>query len=108
MASHLTVPSLPVIIRQIMVVARVADTLPDEAIDVDIVVLTPAGEWAIDGHPDSVQIELAAEYVLVTLRDLRLAEEGTYRFAVSLNHQEPVAVDVSVFTAPSRRYAQVH
>jgi hypothetical protein len=107
-ASRLAVPSLPVSVRQIMVVARVVETLPEEAIDVGVAVLTPSGEWAISGDPDSVQIELAGEYVLVTLRDLRLTEEGTYQFAVVLDQQKPVAVELPVCVTPSRRYAEVH
>ena len=107
-ASRLAVPSLPVIVRQIMVVARVVEALPEEALDVGVAVLTPSGDWAISGGPDSVHIELAAEYVLVTLRDLCLTEEGTYRFAVVLGQQEPVAVDVPICVTPSRRYAEVH
>jgi hypothetical protein len=107
-ASRLTVPSLPVIVRQIMVAARVVDTVPGEAIDVGVAVSTPSGDWAIESESDSVHIELAGEYVLVTLRDLHLREEGTYRFVVAVDQQEPVAVGVSVSVTPSRRYAEVH
>jgi hypothetical protein len=107
-AQRLAIPSLPVIVRQVMVAAHVVDTVPGEAIDVGVAVSTPSGEWAIEGESDSVHIELAGEYVLVTLRDLQLTEEGTYRFVVAVDQQEPVAVGVSVSITPSRRYAEVH
>ena len=58
---------------------------------------------AIGDHPDSMHIELAAEYILVTIRDLCLAEEGTYRFALTLDQQQPVVVDVPVSVTSSRR-----
>jgi hypothetical protein len=107
-ATHLMLPSLPVAIHQLMLVARVIDPLPGEQVEVGVNVLTPSGAWAIADHPDSVHIEVAAEYILVTLRDLPLTAEGTYRFRVHLDEQEPVAVDVPVFVIPDRRYAEVH
>jgi hypothetical protein len=106
-ATHLVVPTLPIGIAQIMVVARVVDPLPEEDMDVGVAVLTPTGTWAVPDHPDSVQIEVAAEYVIVTIRDLPLTEEGTYRFAVYLD-QQTVAVDVPVCVLPTRHYAEVH
>jgi hypothetical protein len=106
-ATHLVVPTLPIGLSQIMVVARVVDPFPEEDMDVGVAVLTPTGTWAVPDHPDSVHIEVAAEYVLVTIRDLPLTEEGTYRFAVYLDRQT-VAVDVPVCVLPTRRYAEVH
>jgi hypothetical protein len=106
-ATRLLVPALPVIVRQMMVVARVVDPHPGEEMDVGAAVLTPTGQWAVPDDPDNVHIEVAAEYVLVTLRDLPLNEEGTYRFSVHLD-QQIVAVDVPVCVMPARRYAEVH
>jgi hypothetical protein len=105
--TKLLVPSLPIVMRQIMVVARVSDPLPGEEIGIGVAVLTPTGQWAEPDDPNSVQIEVAAEYLLVTLRDLPLMEEGTYRFAVYLDEQT-MAVEVPVCLPMSRRHAEVH
>jgi hypothetical protein len=105
--TKLLVPSLPIVVRQIMVVARVSDPSPGEEIDIGVAVLTPTGQWAEPDDPNSVQIEVAAEYLLVTLRDLPLTEEGSYRFAVYLD-EETMTVEVPVCLPTSQRHAEVH
>jgi hypothetical protein len=105
--TKLLVPSLPVVVRQIMMVARVSAPSPGEEIGMGVAVLTPTGQWAEPDDPDGVQIEVAAEYLLVTLRDLPIVEEGTYRFAVYLDEQT-MAVEVPVCLPTSRRHAEVH
>ena len=72
-----------------------------------VAVLTPTGLWAVPDEPDGVHIEVAEEYVLVTIRDLPLMEEGTYRFEVHLDEQT-VTVEMPVRVVPIRRYAEVH
>ena len=58
-------------------------------------------------EPDSVHIEVAEEYVMVTLRDLPLYEAGTYRFEVELD-AHTVAAEVPVRVTPTHSYAEVH
>lgn len=106
--TRLIVPSLPVGIRQLMVVAHIVDQRAGEELEVGAAVLTPAGTWATPDDPDCVHIEVAAEYVLVTLRDLPVREEGTHRFAVYLDQDHPVAVEVPVYIMPTERRALVH
>jgi hypothetical protein len=105
--TRLLVPKLPIVMRQVMVVARVSDPSPGEEINIGVAVLTPSGQWAEPDDPDGVQIEVASEYLLVTLRDLPLMEEGTYRFAVYLD-EHTMTVDVPVCLPTSRRHAEVH
>src|SRR5262249_17442275 len=48
---------------------------------------------------DHILVEMAQEYVLVTLQGIPLHEEGVYRFRIALNRQAPVFVDVPILTA---------
>jgi hypothetical protein len=104
--TRLLVPSLPIVMRQIMVVARVSALSPEE-INIGVAVLTPTGQWAEPEDPDSVRIEVAAEYLFVTLRDLPLTEEGTYRFVVYLD-QQTAAAEVPVCLPVTRPHSSVH
>jgi hypothetical protein len=106
--TQLVVPSLPIHLRQIMMVAHVIDPTPGEQVDVGVAVVTPAGMWAAPSSSDNLHIEVAAEYILVTLRDLQLSEEGVYRFQLHLDDDQPAVVNVPVLAVPRPRYAEVH
>jgi hypothetical protein len=51
---------------------------------------------------------MAHEYVLVTLRELPLHEEGIYRFRLALNGQTPAFVDVPALATTFAAPAEVH
>lgn len=99
--THLVVPALPLRMRQIMMVAHVVDLEPGGRINVSVAVATPDGEWIAPTASDDIHIEVASEYVLVTLRDLPLKDEGTYRFALHVDPQQFITVDMPVFAMPS-------
>jgi hypothetical protein len=60
-----------------MLVARVVDSLASEQMDVGVAVLSPSGRWPLADDPGHGHVEVTDEYVLVTLRDAALTEEGT-------------------------------
>jgi len=53
-------------------------------------------------------VHIFAEYVLVTLRQIPLTEEGIYRFTMSLGHHEPFEIDVPVLRVSQPAYAEIH
>src|SRR5215470_16153257 len=90
----LPVPSLPLALSQVMLVAKLTDIRPVEELSISIGVLSPSGRRPAPRQPDGIVIEMAREYVLATLRDLPILEEGIYRFHVALGAQALVAVDL--------------
>src|SRR5262245_3431359 len=92
----LPAPSLPLAISQMMLVARLTEIQPVEEIALSVAVVTPKGVLTTSNSRDCILVEMANQYVLVTLRDLPLHEEGIYRFRLALNGQAPVFVDVPV------------
>ena len=102
------VPTLPIVLHQVMLVAHLADIQPVEEVGFAISVVTPCGTTARPTARESIVIEMAGEYVLVTLRDVPLAEEGRYRFEIALTGQAPVSVGVTVLAATQPVAAQLH
>lgn len=95
----LPTPRLPLAISQVMLVAHLADIRPIEEVEISVAVVTPSGTLTTPRSSDCVAVEMAHEYVLVTLRDLPLKEEGVYRFQVALKGQPVASVDIPVLTA---------
>ncbi len=108
MARRISVPRLPLVLGQLMLVARLAEVKPVEEFEVSMAVVTPTGQWTTPTNPHGVSIVMSGEYVLVTLRDLPLMEEGVYRFQVGLTGQAPVSVEMSLLTARRPIPAGVH
>ena len=106
--TSLIVPAVPVHLREIMMVARVVDQRPGHDIDISVAVRTPSGLFATPSSSDNLHIEVANEYVLVTIRDLPLQDEGLYAFQVTLGSGSPVAVEIPVFAIPREQHAGVH
>ena len=52
--------------------------------------------WVATRNADCVTVEMAHEYVLVTLRELPLQQEGVYKFQIALNGVLVASVDVPV------------
>jgi len=109
MTTHLVLPSLPVRMRQIMMVARVADAMPGERLNVGFGLATPSGMWISPNSDDDVHVEVTGEHILVTLRDVPFKEEGAHRFGIQLGPQQLSTVDVPVVVQiPARQPAEFH
>ena len=104
----LPVPSLPIALHQVTLVAHLTDIQPVEDIGIAVSVVAPHGGSVRPRASDSVVIEAVGEYVLATLRDVPLSEEGLYRFEIALTGQPPTSVPVSVLTANRRIAAPYH
>ena len=101
-ATHFRVPSLPLEIGQIMMVARLIDGRPGDELAVGVAISTPRGGW-VQPREAGFEVEQAGEYLLVTLRDVPLVEAGMYRFAMALGEQEVVVdIPVALIAPPAR------
>jgi hypothetical protein len=79
-----------------MLVAELGELQQVEELGVRVEVVLPNGLFSNPREPGCISIEMAGHWVLVTLRDLPLTEEGLYRFEVGLSGQEPEAVTIPV------------
>ena len=102
------VPSLPPAVTQIMIAARIVDIRPGEEFDVSLSVAMPNGLWTAPDDSEGYEVGIAGEYVLMTLRNLPLHQEGIYRFEVSLDGGVPVALEIPVFLVSKPRHAAIH
>jgi hypothetical protein len=80
----LPLPTLPLAIGQLMFVAHLTDIQEVEEFQVTVAVVTPRGLVTIPKSGDCVEIEIAHDYILVTLRALPITEEGMYRFQLGI------------------------
>jgi hypothetical protein len=104
----LPVPQLPILVNQLMLVARLDRLKPIEELQIAAAVVSPSGIWKTPSVDDSVSIEMAREYILVTLRSVPLAEEGIHSFRLLIAGLPPISVDVPVLTVGSRVPAALH
>lgn len=98
-------PQLPVAMRQIVIVARVADVEAEETFGIGVSMLTPSGVSLTPQRTDGFDIAVTAEYIFITLRDIPLSEEGMHRFTVAVGKGEPVSIDVPVRLVVNRALA---
>jgi hypothetical protein len=91
-----SLPTPPLAVRRLTLVAHLADIQPIDEIEVSIGMVTPSGHHAARPGSGHVSIEMCGDYVLATLRDLLLIEEGVHRFQIRLRGQPVVAVGVPV------------
>jgi len=108
LTTTLPVPQLPIVVNQLMLVARLDGLKLIEEIQVAAAVVSPSGIWKTPSVDDSVSIEMAREFVLVTLRSIPLAEEGIHSFRLLIGGLPPVSVDVPVLTVGSVVPASLH
>jgi hypothetical protein len=94
--TRFAVPSLPLLVRQIMIATRIDDIQPGNAVAMGISMVTPSGSVVVPSHGDGIEVSVAGDYILITLRDIPLSEEGFYRFEISMGEQESVVLDVLV------------
>lgn len=109
MTTRLPVPRLPLAVNQLMLVARLGDLRTVEEFEVRVEVVLPNGMFSNPRDGRCISIEMAGEYVLVTLRGLPLAEEGPYQFQVSLSGQQPAVLTIPVVSVGApEQYVGIH
>ncbi len=95
-ASHLPVPSLPLLLMEHRVVARLAHLDARQAIDVSFGIVTPGGHWIAPGD-DAATLEVSGEFIIITLRSLPLREEGIHRLEVGLGNGSAASAEILVW-----------
>ncbi len=95
----LTVPTLPILVREMTLVVKVQNADPAGDLDLRIDVRTPHGLWSIPEDADAIELVITEHFIFATIRSLPLDAPGVYRFEVSSSRQSAVAVEVPVFTA---------
>jgi hypothetical protein len=99
--TRVDVPSLPAELGRLLIVARTVDGGPGDEMTVGLALATPDGQW-MQPRADGFDVEQAAEYLIITLRDVPLREPGVHRIAVALGHQE-IVIDVPVHVAAAEQ-----
>jgi hypothetical protein len=102
---RLAVPHLPLAIDELMLVAKIVGLNPADDIDVEVRVIAPSGLWTRPAGEGGVAIEVAGEYVLITLRGLPLVEAGVHGFQISLSGQAPASIALPVSTVATALHA---
>src|SRR5262245_28786290 len=92
----LPVPRLPILVNQLMLVARLDGLQQAEEIQLAAADVSPSANWKTPWRDDSVTIEMAGESLHVTLRSVPLTEEGTHSFRLLIGGHAPVSVDIPV------------
>ena len=106
--TDLRLPSVPLQMRQMTLVARLADRRPGSALNVGFAVATPDGQWIGPSADDDIHIEVAFEYILITVRDLPFRMEGMYQFGLHLDSDQFVTVDIPVLVVAPSTAAACH
>lgn len=102
------VPVLPIAVHQLTLAGRVVNVGPGGEIEVRVSITTPSGLSPSPDDPECIEISNLGEYVLVTLRQFPLGEEGIYRFSVSIGEGDAVVLDIPVLLVSSAAHAQIH
>ena len=50
---------------------------------------------------ETARISVVEDYILITLRNLPLREEGLYRFGLSMNDEPAASLDIPVWIVPA-------
>ncbi len=100
-------PELPIVMRQAMLVARLADIRQADGFAVTVGIVTPDGRL-VSATGDGIAVEVVHDYVLVTLHDVPLRLPGLYRFRIALTGQGPVFVDVTLTSLDQVAASNVH
>ena len=101
-------PQLPVAMRQVVIVVRIADVEAEESFSIGVSMLTPRGALLTPQRSDGFDITVTAEYIFITLRDIPLKEEGMHRFSVAVGKGDPVSIDVPVRLVVNRAPAGIN
>ena len=108
-ADHLPVPSLPLVLVDHLVVARIMSDAAPEDLDLAFGVRTPSGCWVTPSSDDAARVVISGDYLIISLQTLPLREEGVYRFEVSLGSGSRASVEVPVWlTTVEQPPLQIH
>ncbi len=88
-----------------MIAAHVVDVRLHDEVEVGVSVTTPQGLLVMPDGPAGFHVEVAGEYLLITLRQMPLTAEGVYRFLVSVGVDTEVTLDVPVLVVSTRGHA---
>lgn len=107
LTTRLPVPSLPIAVWRLMIAAHVIDVCHGDELNVTVSLVTPAG---VETAPrqSSIDIAVAGDYMLITLRDLPLRHEGKHQLLVAIDGGSPTALDVVVLQASRPAPAEIH
>src|SRR5262245_19756729 len=95
------VPSLPLAVRQLMIAVRISGIKQGEVLPIGVSMNTPGGRSS-SPSTNGYEINVVNEYALITLWDIPLTEEGTYRFSVYSGDADPYALVLAVTVLPQR------
>jgi hypothetical protein len=108
-ASDLPVPSLPLLLVDHLVVARLTRLRAGQTAHVSFGIVTPAGIGITPAADGTASLDMVGDFVIITLRSLPLREEGLHRFEVSLDNGSSATVDVPVWLcAPREERSSIH
>jgi hypothetical protein len=108
-ADHLPVPSLPLVLVDHLVVAKLTHGSGPEALGVSFGVMTPGGCWVSPSSDATAVVSMSGNYLIVGLRTLPLREEGVHTFEVSLSSGATASVDIPVWLCSTQQpHAQLH
>ena len=99
--------ALPITVREVTLVARLADIQPIDEVAIAVGVVFPGGTRGARMGSDDVHIEMSGEYILTTMRDIPLLEEGLYHFQIQLRGQPVRSLDVPVVALSRSGWAEV-
>ena len=105
--TRLPVPSLPLVVHQLMIAARVVDVQAGDDVDVSVAIYSPRGTSG-DLTPHDLDVTVAGgEYLLITLRDLPVCEQGIHQIVVSVGDHAPTALEIPVALVSAAR-TEIH
>jgi hypothetical protein len=90
---RLPVSQLPLAIGRMTLVARLTDIEAVDQVRLSVGIVAPSGSLVPSGD---CAVKMVREYMLVTIHNWPIHEEGTYRFRVDLSTERPVFVNVAV------------
>ena len=106
--TRLPVPRLPILVNQLMLVAHLADLKATEELQLAAAIVAPTGVWQTPTDADGLTIEMARDYVFVTLRGIPIYHEGVHSFRLLLWGQPAVSIDVPAIAVRPVAHADVH
>jgi len=106
--TQMAVPSLPLAVRQLMIAAHVVDVRPGDEVSFGVSIATPMGISMAPDHADGLDVAVAGDYLLITMRDIPLTEEGVYHVLLTVGASAAMVLDVPVLLTSQRVHADVH
>jgi len=101
-AKDFPLPSMPLLLHQHVPVARIGKIRNGEDLALSFMLRSPSSQWINSESSDAISVRVFQDYLLMTLRNLPLREEGIYRFELSMNDQPAAAIEIPVWLVPNR------